>query len=114
VLRQVLLQVARSTRVRDLVQAAPVTRDVVRRYVAGTEAFDAVRVCADLVSTGRTVTLDHLGEDTTDLATARAVRDAYREVLASLSDAGLTDGGRVEVSSTPTPSAWPRPRRRPR
>jgi proline dehydrogenase len=98
VLRQVLLQAARSTRIRDLVQAAPVTRDVVRRYVAGTEAFDAVRVCADLVSSGRTVTLDHLGEDTTDLATARAVRDAYRQVLASLSDAGLTDGGRVEVS----------------
>ena len=97
-LRQVLLQAARSTRVRDLVQSAPVTRDVVRRYVAGTEAFDAVRVCADLLSTGRTVTLDHLGEDTTDLATARAVRDAYRQVLASLSDAGLTDGGRVEVS----------------
>jgi proline dehydrogenase len=94
----VLLQAARSTRVRDLVQSAPVTRDVVRRYVAGTEAFDAVRVCADLLSTGRTVTLDHLGEDTTDLATARAVRDAYRQVLASLSDAGLTDGGRVEVS----------------
>jgi proline dehydrogenase len=98
VLRQVLLQAARSTRVRDLVEAIPVTRGVVRRYVAGTEAFDAVRVCADLVSTGRAVTLDHLGEDTTDLAAARAVRDAYRQVLTALSDAGLTDGGKVEVS----------------
>jgi proline dehydrogenase len=75
-----------------------VTRGVVRRYVAGTETFDAVTVCADLLGTGRTATLDHLGEDTTDLATARAVRDAYREVLHALSDAGLTDGGRVEVS----------------
>jgi proline dehydrogenase len=98
VLRQVLLQAARSARVRDLVEATPVTRGVVRRYVAGTETFDAVTVCADLLGTGRTATLDHLGEDTTDLATARAVRDAYREVLHALSDAGLTDGGRVEVS----------------
>lgn len=97
-LRQVLLRVARSTRVRDLVETTPVTGSVVRRYVAGTEPFDAVRVCADLVGTGRTATLDHLGEDTTDLATARAVRDAYRQVLTALSDAGLTDGGKVEVS----------------
>jgi proline dehydrogenase len=98
VLRQVLLQAARSTRVRDLVEATPVTRGVVRRYVAGTEPFDAVTVCADLIGTGRTVALDHLGEDTTDVATARAVRDAYRQVLTALSDAGLTDGGKVEVS----------------
>jgi proline dehydrogenase len=98
VLRQVLLRVARSTRVRDLVETTPVTRSVVRRYVAGTEPFDAVRVCADLVATGCTATLDHLGEDTTDLATARAVRDAYRQVLTALSDTGLTDGGKVEVS----------------
>jgi proline dehydrogenase len=98
VLRQVLLQAARSTRVRDLVEATPVTRSVVRRYVAGTEAFDAVTVCAELTGTGRTVTLDHLGEDTTDIAAARAVRDAYRQVLAALTDAGLTAGGQVEVS----------------
>lgn len=97
-LRQMLLQAARSTRVRDAVEATPVTRSIIRRYVAGTEPFDAVSVCADLVGSGRTVTLDHLGEDTTDLATARAVRDAYRDVLTALSDAGLTDGGRVEVS----------------
>lgn len=97
-LRQLLLQAARSTRVRDLVEATPVTRGVVRRYVAGTEPFDAVRVCVDLIGTGRTVTLDHLGEDTTDLTAARAVRDAYRRVLTALSDAGLTDGGKVEVS----------------
>ena len=45
-----------------------------------------------------TTTLDHLGEDTKDIAQARAVRDAYRAVLEALSDAGLTEGGRCEVS----------------
>jgi proline dehydrogenase len=95
VLRQVLLQVARSTRVRDLVEATPVARGVVRRYVAGTQPFDAVRACADLVSTGRTATLGHLGEDTTDLASARARPDPNPQGLRALSDA---DGGRVEVS----------------
>lgn len=97
-LRQMLLQAAESSWIRGLVEATPVTRGVVRRYVAGNEPFDAVKVSADLIGSGRAVTLDHLGEDTTDLATARAVRTAYQQVLAALSDAGLTDGGKVEVS----------------
>jgi proline dehydrogenase len=93
-----LLRAAESGRVRGLVEAIPVTRGVVNRYVAGNEPFDAVKVGADLIGSGRAVTMDHLGEDTTDLATARAVRSAYQQVLAALSDAGLTDGGKVEVS----------------
>lgn len=97
-LRQVLFQAARSTWVREAVQAIPAARGVARRYVAGRDPFDAVRACADLVGTGRAVTLDHRGEDTTDLTRARAARDAYRDVLSALLDAGLTDGGKVEVS----------------
>jgi proline dehydrogenase len=93
-----LLRAAGSSRVRGLVEATPVIRGVVHRYVAGNEPFDAVKVGADLIGSGRAVTMDHLGEDTTDLATARAVRSAYQQVLAALSDAGLTDGGKVEVS----------------
>jgi proline dehydrogenase len=66
--------------------------------VPGTEAADAVNACHDLVGQGLSTTLDHLGEDTVDIAAARAVRDAYRVVLEALSDAGLTEGGRCEVS----------------
>jgi proline dehydrogenase len=70
----------------------------VRRYVPGTEAADAVRACRELADRGLRTTLDHLGEDTTDAEHARAVRDAYVGVLGLLSEAGLTQGGRVEVS----------------
>jgi len=98
VLRQVLLQASGSTRVRSLVETAPWSRQVVRRYVPGTEAQDVVRACRELVADGLTTTLDHLGEDTTDPERARAARDAYVTVLRLLSDAGLTEGGRVEVS----------------
>ncbi|MFN8078476.1 MAG: proline dehydrogenase family protein [Kineosporiaceae bacterium] len=98
VLRGVLLQAAHSRQVRELVETTPVSRSVVRRYVPGTEAADAVEACHELVGQGLTTTLDHLGEDTTDITTARAVRDAYRVVLEALSDAGLTEGGRCEVS----------------
>ena len=49
------------------------------------------------------MTLDHLGEDTTDRAQADAVGRAYRELLTALHDAGLTERrtpltARVEVS----------------
>jgi proline dehydrogenase len=98
VLRQVLLQAAKSGQVRSLVESAPVSRDVVHRYVPGASAQDAVRACAELAGRGLTTTLDHLGEDTTDLAHARTVRDAYTTLLLALSDAGLTSAGRSEVS----------------
>jgi proline dehydrogenase len=97
-LREALLQAAQSRQVRDLVETAPISRSVVRRYVPGAAVEDAVAACRDLVGEGLTTTLDHLGEDTTDIAQARAVRDAYRAVLEALSDAGLTEGGRCEVS----------------
>jgi proline dehydrogenase len=98
VLRQVLLQASRSGQVRSLVESAPVSRDVVRRYVPGVATADAVRACTELAGRGLATSLDHLGEDTTDLAQARAVRDAYLELLAALAEAGLSDRGRSEVS----------------
>jgi proline dehydrogenase len=98
VLRQVLLQASRSSALRSVVETAPGSRQVVRRFVPGTGAQDAVRACQGLLADGLTVTLDHLGEDTTDPEQARGVRDAYLDVLRQLSDAGYTGGGKVEVS----------------
>ena len=97
-LREVLLSASRSTGLRHLVETAPGSRQVVRRYVPGTGAQDALRACRELTAAGLRTTLDHLGEDTTDPEHARAVRDAYVGVLNVLSEAGLTQGRRVEVS----------------
>ncbi len=98
VLRQGLLQLARSGRMRDLIERAPVSRDVVRRFVAGDSTGDVVRAATELDLTGRMCTIDHLGEDTVDLGQAQATRDAYLSLLAELGAAGLTQGGRAEVS----------------
>ncbi len=98
VLRQGLLQLAKSDRMRDLIERAPVSRDVVRRFVAGDSAEDVVRAATELDLTGRMSTIDRLGEDTLDLGQAQATRDAYLSLLAELSSADLTKGGRVEVS----------------
>jgi proline dehydrogenase len=96
-LRSVILAASRSTRIERLVATAPVSRDVVRRFVAGTTADDALRVTRELVADGLAVTLDHLGEDTHSLVQAEAARDEYRRMLAALADAGLTPGAEVSL-----------------
>jgi proline dehydrogenase len=96
VLRQVLLSASRNRRVRHLVETTPVSRDVVNRYVAGTSVDDAVRVSRDLTAQGLSVTLDHLGEDTTEIGHAEATTKAYVTLLRRLGDLGLAQ--RVEVS----------------
>ena len=96
-LRSVILASARSPRARSLVSTLPMTRSVVDRYVAGPATVDAVRVTRELLADGRRVTLDHLGEDTTEPAQAEATVRAYDEVLTALADEGLSAGADVSV-----------------
>ena len=97
-LRQVILAAARDAHVKRLVAGAPISRNVVRRFVAGEAVEDAVRAAADLTGRGLSVSLDHLGEDTLDAGQAQATVKAYLVLLEQLSAAGLTQGGRTEVS----------------
>jgi proline dehydrogenase len=62
---------------------------VVTRFVGGPDTESAVRAARALVGSGLTVTLDHLGEDTTDREHADAIVTAYLELLAALESAGL-------------------------
>ncbi|HXP21142.1 MAG TPA: proline dehydrogenase family protein [Streptosporangiaceae bacterium] len=101
-LRRALLAVSASQRIRQIISTAPVTRDVVKRFVAGDSAADALAVVERLISDGLTVTLDYLGEDTTDLDQAAAVAAEYVAMLDRLKAAGLSAGGRAEVSVKPT------------
>ncbi len=93
-----MLQAAQSHRLRQVIETAPVSRSVVARFVAGSHTEDAVRATTSLVADGLSVTIDHLGEDTTDRTQAEGVREAYLELLKRLSDSGLTADGRAEVS----------------
>jgi proline dehydrogenase len=102
VLRQALLALSASTQARDVIMATPVTRDVVARFVAGPTATDALAVTERLLADGRLVTIDFLGEDTTDPEQAAAVTDEYVELLRSLAAAGLCGQGQAEVSVKPT------------
>jgi proline dehydrogenase len=95
-LRAALLTASRNDAVRRVVENAPVSRSVVRRFVAGTDVEDAVRVTADLIGAGLAVSLDHLGEDTTEVGHADATTKAYLTLLRRLGERGLS--GRAEVS----------------
>jgi proline dehydrogenase len=101
-LRRVLLAASASPRLRQLIVTAPQTRAIVDSYVAGETADDAVRVTRALRASGLLVTLDYLGEDTTDEAQAVAVADEYIHLLGKLAADGLTHGGTTEVSVKPT------------
>lgn len=96
-LRSVILAAARSAQIQRLVASAPISRDLVRRFVAGTTAAQALAVTRELTSQGLAVTLDHLGEDTRSPAQAAAARDEYLTLLSALADAGLTPAAEVSL-----------------
>jgi len=106
-LREPILALSRSERVKQAVLAAPVTRSMVGRYVPGESTQDAVRAAAELIDDGLLVTLDHLGEDTLEVGQARATVDAYLELLTALADHGLARRAEVSVKLTALGLALP-------
>ncbi|NKE63177.1 proline dehydrogenase [Lentzea sp. PSKA42] len=93
-LRALIMAASRNETVRHLVASAPISRDVVKRFVAGESTKDAVDVVRKL---GLPVTLDYLGEDTTDKAQAERIVQAYLELLDALHAAGLAKNAEVSV-----------------
>lgn len=96
-LRAALLTASRNRTVRRIVETAPVSRDVVRRFVAGTSVADAVAVTATLAGDGLRISLDHLGEDTTEAGHADATTKAYVTLLQQLAAHELATVAEVSV-----------------
>jgi proline dehydrogenase len=96
-LRSLILAAAGNDVIRRLVATAPVSRDVVRRFVAGESTAEAITVTRELVEQGLNVTLDYLGEYTTDEALAEQTVAAYLELLDGLQDNGLAKHAEVSV-----------------
>jgi proline dehydrogenase len=80
-----------------MVERAPVSRNVVKRFVAGDSVDAAVEATRALVTAGLAVSLDHLGEDTTEVAHAKATTSAYLTLLDHLTTAGLATHAEVSV-----------------
>jgi proline dehydrogenase len=107
VLRQPLLLLARSTTVKNLVSAMPVSSSIVNRYVPGETTDSAVDATRALIDSGLHVTLDFLGEDTLDREQADHTVHAYLELLASLSEHNLARNAEVSVKLSAIGQALP-------
>jgi proline dehydrogenase len=75
---------------RSVVEAVPVGRGMVKRFVAGETLAEALAVCRALEAGGLTATLDHLGENVTNLDEAQASLNDYLEAWDGIKKAGLS------------------------
>ncbi|MGW1784220.1 proline dehydrogenase family protein [Streptomyces sp. NPDC002143] len=92
----VILAASRSDRMRRLISAAPVTKQVVDRFIPGETVDDIVPIIEELTAEGLELTMDVVGEDITTPGQAAAARDAY---LALIDRLGALDlGERAEMS----------------
>ncbi|MGW7423870.1 proline dehydrogenase family protein [Streptomyces sp. NPDC054813] len=92
----VILAASRSDRMRRLISAAPVTKQVVDRFIPGESVDDIVPIIEELTGRGLELTMDVVGEDITTPEQAGAARDAYLALVDRLRELGL--GERVEMS----------------
>jgi proline dehydrogenase len=106
-LRQPILLLAKSDKVKKLVSTMPVSSGIVTSYVPGETTASAVDATSGLIDNGLRVTLDFLGEDTLDLAQAEATVAAYKEVLAELAHRGLASKAEVSVKLSAVGQALP-------
>ena len=106
-LRQSLLMLSRSHRVKDIVTRLPVSSGIVNRYVPGEANEQAVEATRVLIDDGLHVTLDFLGEDTLDEAQAEATVAAYLDLLEQLAHAGLARNAEVSVKLSAIGQALP-------
>lgn len=88
--RPAILAASRSDTLRRTAERMPVTRDVVHRFVPGETIDDAMGSVAVLRDSRRFVSIDHLGEDVTDVEAANATVQAYLDLLNALERRGET------------------------
>lgn len=90
---------ARSDRMKRTAEKVPVTRNVVHRFVPGQSHADVIGASSTLLGSGRMLSIDYLGEDTTDGSQADATVQAYLRLIGMLGDEGVASAGhRMEVS----------------
>ena len=97
-LRATLIRASESARLRRQVETRRLTRDLALRFIAGETLDDGLAVAERLVRSGRSVTLDYLGEHVGEEDEARAAAKVIHEVLERIGDAGLPCGISVKPS----------------
>lgn len=96
--RPAILAASRSARLRHAAERMPLTRQVVRRFVPGESQDDVLGASTGLLDSGRFISIDYLGEDTTDSEQATRTVSAYLSLLDALAQRS--------VPCTPACARW--------
>jgi proline dehydrogenase len=88
-LRALLLQLAKSSRLSRWITSHDVTRRMARRFVPGEELGPAIEAARACNKAGMTVSLDHLGENVVTREDAARARGSYTEVLDRIAAEGV-------------------------
>lgn len=106
-MRRILLTAAKIPALRDLSQRWRPIRTMVDRFVAGETAEAALAAVAQIASTGRVATLDHLGEDTTTPQAAEASTRANLHLIDLLAQRGLAGVAEISIKASAIGQALP-------
>ncbi len=96
-LREPILAASRNSKVKEIITRFPFTQAVVDRFVAGETDQNLIETIIDVKGKGLVATVDHLGEDVSDIESARLNRDAYLAVLSQFKDRGFGETAEVSV-----------------
>jgi proline dehydrogenase len=76
----------------------PIVRRISQRYIAGERLEDACRVVEELNATGKTATIDVLGEEITTPEEARHIAYEYDDVFGAIDEHGLDSNVSVKLT----------------
>ncbi|WP_330250135.1 proline dehydrogenase family protein [Nocardia sp. NBC_00565] len=99
-LRPVILAASASPRMKRVLTGTPITAEIVRRFVAGEGRDELIPVVRELLASRRLISVDFLGENTTDRAQADATVTEYLSLINDLAALNGATGAaaRTEVS----------------
>jgi proline dehydrogenase len=97
-MRSTLLSLSHRRRLGRIATRLPITRRMVERFVAGQTLPEAIEALQRLRASGRSTTVDVLGESVTSEAAAEAAADRYLETLDALVEHGLDGNVSLKLS----------------
>jgi len=98
VLRSAFIALSHNRPLRRFVEHSRIGSRVNRRFIAGMEPEDALRVAAAVNQQGIAVTLDSLGESVTSETEAHRAADVYHNLLDAIAERGLNANISVKLT----------------
>jgi len=98
-LKESMLFLARQDTIRGLAQTNPVAQRVAKRFVAGETLDEAIAVTHTLNRQRISVSLDHLGENTTDAREASGAADDYVGIVERIQREGVEANISVKLTA---------------